>query len=91
MIKRQIEIIVELMVKQKEDIILKAILGQDIKVQSLSSIENRCQFRVLPDGTEVFSFDGMDLIHFLVFVPEIKMKDNKMIMMVTQQFIDLTK
>lgn len=51
-------------VEQKEFLIKHAIehcIGKDWTVDD---IKGRGEFTVLPDNTEVFSFDGQEMIHF---------------------------
>ena len=49
----------------KEKLIKAAITHQVGNNQwSISDISGRGEFKILPDKTEIFAFDGVDLIHF---------------------------
>lgn len=49
---------------QKESVIKAAIKHHIGKNWTDTDITGRGEFTVLPDGTEIFSFDGCELIHF---------------------------
>jgi len=51
-------------VRQKDQLIEEAITSQIGNQWSVEEIDGRGTIKVLPDKTEIFAFDGVDLIHF---------------------------
>lgn len=51
-------------VVQKNRLIEDAIISQIGNQWSVQDIIDRGEIKILPDKTEIFAFDGVDLIHF---------------------------
>jgi len=49
---------------QKETLIKDTITRQIGDEWTISDITGRGEFKIMPDRTEIFSFDGIELIHF---------------------------
>ncbi len=62
--KAQTKQLATMMIAHRDKFIKQAIthiLGDDWRIQDITG---RGTFTVLPDKTEIFSFDGIDMIHF---------------------------
>ena len=59
------------MAASKDKIIKQAIDAVIGKDWIISDLTGRGEFLILPDKTEIFKFDGMELIHFMVQRTEI--------------------
>ena len=84
--KEQTEEIVKNMVSQKDGIISTAISESAGEGWTMADIRNRGVLKRMPDGTEIFAFDGVDLIQFYDVEFETKTEGFKMIMTAKQNY-----
>lgn len=86
MIEKQMRIIAESLVRQKEKIIRDAIDNQIGSNWEWSDIQDRGKYTLFRDGTQTFSLDGIDLIHFLLAEPKIELVDDRHIFTVELKY-----
>jgi len=73
-------------VAQKETVIkagISSVLGDDWMI---SDITGRGSITILPDKTEIFAFDGVDLIHFFHVETSIDHSHTGIMMKATQKY-----
>ena len=71
----------------KEGLIKAAITHQIGTYQwTISDITGRGEFKILPDKTEIFAFDGVDLIHFGHMRTEVDNGKTGLYMRATQEY-----
>lgn len=84
--KEHMEEVTKNMVSQKDEIISTEITKLVGEGWTMADVKNKGVLKRMPDGTEVFAFDGVDLIQFYDVEFETKTEDFKMLMTAKQRY-----